>query len=312
MYKYRKIAFRLLSAFFFALVTGAAAAQEINAKVTILSNRISTQVDKRIFNTLQNQLVNLINNRKWTDQNFKTNERIEVNFIINMDRQIEPNVYGASLTVQAARPVYNTSYKSPLVNWQDNDVVFKYVEFQPVEYNENRISGNDPLASNLIAIIAFYINIILGMDFDSFAPSAGDPYYKKALFIVNNAPQGRNITGWTQFDGLRNRWWLAENFVNSRYTLFRDGVYQFYRKSLDIFYENEKQARIEMMNAVNTFFTFNATYPNTMMMQFFMQGKSDEFIQIFKNSPSDEKSRVSELLQKIDLTNAGKYREQLK
>lgn len=308
----RNIALQFFTAVVFMVMNLPAGAQEITAKVTILSNRISTQVDKRIFNTLQNQLVNLINNRKWTDQNFKTNERIEVNFIINMDRQVEANVYGASLTVQAARPVYNTSYKSPLVNWQDNDVVFKYVEFQPVEYNENRISGNDPLASNLIAVMAFYINIILGMDYDSFAPSAGDPYYKKALFIVNNAPQGRNIAGWTQFDGLRNRWWLSENFVNSRYTLFRDGVYQFYRKSLDFFYEDEKQARTEMMNTINTFFTFNATYPNTMMMQFFMQGKSDEFVQIFKNSPGDEKSRVSELLQKIDLTNAAKYRDQLK
>ncbi len=299
----------MLIAFF---LTVAAFSQEINAKVTVLSNRISTQVDKRIFNTLQNQLTNLINNRKWTEQNFKNNERIEVNFILNLDRQIEPNIYGASLTIQAARPVYNTSYNSPLVNWQDNDVTFRYVEFQPVEYNDNRISGNDALASNLTAVFAFYINIILGMDFDSFAPASGDPYYKKALFIVNNAPQGRNIAGWTQFDGLRNRWWLSENLTNSRNTLFHDAVYQFYRKSLDTFYENEKTARQEMLGAVNTLFTFNSSFPNTMVMQFFMQSKSDELIQIFKKATPDEKSRVVELLQKIDVTNASKYKEQLK
>lgn len=289
-----------------------ASAQEFNAKVTVLSNRISTQVDRRIFNTLQNQLTNLINNRKWTEQNFKINERIDVNFILNLDRQVDKDIYGASLTVQAARPIYNSSYNSPLVNWQDNDVTFKYVEFQPVEFNENRIAGNDPLASNITAIIAYYIQIILGMDFNSFTAGGGEPYFKKALFIVNNAPQGRNITGWTQFDGLRNRWWLAENLINSRYNLFHDAVYQFYRKSLDIFYDNETAARTEMMNAINTLYTLNASFPNTMMMQFFMQSKSDELIQVFAKATPDEKSRVVELLQKIDVTNANKYREQLR
>lgn len=295
----------------FSLVAKASA-QEFNAKVTVLSNRISTQVDRRIFNTLQNQLTNLINNRKWTEQNFKINERIDVNFILNLDRQVDKDIYGASLTVQAARPIYNSSYNSPLVNWQDNDVTFKYVEFQPVEFNENRIAGNDPLASNITAIIAYYIQIILGMDFNSFAAGGGEPYFKKALFIVNNAPQGRNITGWTQFDGLRNRWWLAENLINSRYNLFHDAVYQFYRKSLDIFYDNETAARTEMMNAINTLYTLNASFPNTMMMQFFMQSKSDELIQVFAKASPDEKSRVVELLQKIDVTNANKYREQLR
>ncbi len=306
-------AFKILIGLFFLLATEQpVSAQEINAKVTVLANRISTQIDKRIFNTLQNQLTNLINNRKWTEQNFKPNERIDVNFILNLDRQVEANVYGASLTIQAARPVYNSSYNSPLVNWQDNDVVFRYVEFQPVEYNDNRISGNDPLASNLTAIIAYYVQIILGMDFDSFSAGGGEPYYKKALFIVNNAPQGRNITGWTQFDGLRNRWWLAENLTNSRNTLFHDAVYQFYRKSLDFYYDNEQAARKEMMNTINTLFTFNSTYPNTMVMQFFMQSKSDELIQIFKKATPDEKSRMVELLQKIDVTNAAKYKDQLK
>jgi hypothetical protein len=286
--------------------------QELNAKVTILSNRISSQVERRVFNTLQTQLNNLINNRKWTDQNFKVNERIDCNFIINLDRQIEANLFGGSLTVQAARPIYNTSYNSPLVNWQDNDLVFRYVEFQPVEFNENRIGGSDMVASNLTAVIAFYIYIILGMDFDSFSTGGGEPYYKRALFIVNNAPQARNITGWTQFDGQRNRWWLSENMLTTRYTLMHDAIYQYYRKSLDQYYENEQLGRNEMLNTLNTLYTFNTNFPNTMVMQFFMQSKSDELIQIFQKATPDQKSRVLEILQKIDLTNAAKYREKLK
>ena len=287
-------------------------AQELTAKVTVIANRISTTVERRTFTTLQTQLNNLLNNRKWTDQSFKQNERIECNFILNLDRQVETNVFGGSLTVQAARPVYNSSYNSPLVNWQDNDVVFRYVEYQPVEFNENRIGGSDMTASNLTAIFAYYIYVILGMDFDSYAPAAGEPYFKKALFIVNNAPQARGVSGWTQFDGLRNRWWLTENLLNTRYALMHDAIHQYYRKSLDFYYENEQKARTEMLNTLNTLFTFNSNFPNTMVMQFFMQSKADELIQIFQKATPDQKSRVVEILQKIDLTNASKYKEQLK
>ena len=287
-------------------------AQEINAKVNVISSRISTQVDKRIFITLQNQLSNLVTNRKWTEDNFKPNEKIEVNFVLNLDRELEANLYGATLTIQAARPVFNTSYNSPIVNWQDNDVVFRYFEFQPVEYNENRISGAEALNSNLTAIFAYYVNIILGLDYDSYSPSGGEKYFKKALFIVNNAPQGRNVAGWSQFDGTRNRWWLAENFTNTKYALFHDAIYQFYRKSLDQFYENESEAREQMLNVINIINTFNSTNQNTMMQQFFMQSKSEEFVQVFKKGSPDQKQKALAVLQKIDITNANKYAEQLK
>jgi len=286
--------------------------QEITAKVSIITSRISSSVDKRIFTTLQNQLTNLINNRKWTEDNFKQNEKIECNFILNLDRVVDQSIYGASLTIQAARPVYNTNYNSPLVNWQDNDVTFKYIEFQPVEYNENRISGTDALKTNLTAIFAYYINIILGLDYDSFSPSGGDKYFKKALFIVNNAPQARDVSGWSQFDGQRSRWWLSENFTNTKYTLFHDAIYQFYRSSLDKYYENEPEAREQMLNVINTLNTFNTSNQNTMMLQFFMQSKSDELVQVFKRGTPDQKSRALEILQKIDITNANKYAGQLK
>lgn len=294
------------------LAASPAVAQELQAKVNIISSRISTKVDKRIFTTLQNQLTSLLNNRKWTEDNFKANEKIQCNFVLNLDREVEANVYGASLTIQAARPIYNSSYNSPLVNWQDNDVVFRYVEFQPVEYNEARIGGTDGLAANLVATLAYYVNIILGLDYDSFGAGGGAPFFKKALFIVNNAPQGRNISGWTQFDGLRNRWWLAENFTNNRYALFHDAIYQFYRKSLDMFYEKETEAREQMLNVLNTLATFNTSNQNTMMMQFFMQSKSEEMIQVFKKGTPEQKKRAVEILQKIDINNASKYNDQLK
>jgi hypothetical protein len=286
--------------------------QELNAKVNIITTRVSTQIDKKIFITLQNQLANMLNNRKWTEDNFKTNEKIECNFIINLDKELDKNIYGGSLTVQAARPIYNTNYNSPLVNWQDNDVVFRYIEFQPVEYNEGRISGIDGLLSNLTAIFAYYVNIILGLDYDSFSPGGGEKYFKKALFIVNNAPQGRNISGWSQFDGQRNRWWLSENLTNNRYALFHDAIYQFYRSSLDQFYENDVEAREQMLNVLNTLLTFNTNNQNTMVLQFFMQSKSDELVHIFKKGTPDQKQRALAILPRVDVTNTAKYNEQLK
>jgi hypothetical protein len=299
---------------FFQLLIGhyTTTAQELNAKVTVSAARVSNTVDKKIFTTLQTQLTNFLNNRKWTSENFKNNERIECNFFLNIDRDVEKNVYAASLSVQAARPIYNSSYNSPLVNFQDNDVTFKFIEFQPVEFNESRIQGTDAAASNLTAVFAYYVYLILGLDYESFAAGAGQPYFKKMLNIVNNAPEGRDIKGWSQFDGLRNRYWLAENFANTRYALFSEVIYDYYRTSLDSWYDNELAARQQMVLVLNKLDQFVAANANTMMMQFFMQGKSDEIIKIFKKSPPDERLRVIELLQKIDITNASKYKDQLK
>jgi hypothetical protein len=280
--------------------------------VTIITSRITTQVDRRIFNTLQTQLINLLNNRKWTEDNFKQQEKIDCNFILNLDRQVETNVFSASLIIQAGRPIFNTNYNSPIINWQDNDVVFRYVEFQPVEFNESRLSGTDALNINLPAIFAFYANLIVGLDYDSYAIKGGDPYFKRALFIVNNAPTTRNVSGWSQFDGLRNRFWLAENLMNNRYTLIHDAIYQYYRNSLDYFYEDEQRAREEMMNVLNLLNSFNTSNQNTAILQFFMQSKANEIIEIFKKATPDQKQRAVAILEKIDVTNAKRYRDALK
>ena len=147
-------------------------AQEIQAKVTVNASRINTTVDKKVFVTLQNQLINFINSRKWTNDQFNENEKIQCSFLINLQSIVEPNVYRATLIIQAARPVYNASYQTALVNFQDQDFTFKYIEYQPIEFNENRVQGTDALAANLTSMLAYYVNIILGLDYDSFSPKA--------------------------------------------------------------------------------------------------------------------------------------------
>lgn len=294
------------------VISTAVNAQELLAKVTVNAQRVTTTVDKKIFSTLQNQLVNLLNNRKWTNESFQTHEKIECNFLLNIDKVVEPNVYQASLTIQAARPVYNSSYQTALINFMDADVTFRYVEFQPIEFNENRIQGTDPLAANLTAVLGYYVNIILGLDYNSFSPKGGDVYFQKALNIVNNAPENRTISGWKAFDGLRNRYWLAENLMNTRYNIVHDVMYTYYRQGLDNMYEDEANGRRSILAALKQLKSFNDQNQNSMILQFFMQGKSLELIRIFKKSPPQEKNEAATILSQIDITNASKYKDELK
>lgn len=286
--------------------------QELLAKVTVIASRVNTTVDKRIFITLQTQLNNLMNTRKWTNDVFQQNEKLECSFILNIESIVEPNVYKATLTVQAARPVYNSSYQCALVNFLDAEVTFKYQEFQPIEFNESRIQGNDPVAANLTAIFAYYAYMIIGLDYDSFSPKGGEAYFRKAQNIVNNAPEGKGLSGWRVFDGLRNRYWLNENLINNRYNIVHDVIYSYYRAGMDKWYENEEEARKNVLQSLIQLQAFNKENANTMILQFFMQGKMQELIALFKKGTSEERSRAIQLLTELDVVNAPSYKQQLK
>lgn len=296
----------------FLLILNFVQAQELNAKVTVNSSRIGTSVNKSVFQTLQTALNTFLNSRKWTRDVFLANEKIDCSFFLNLQPTSEENVYSASLTIQAGRPVYNTAYLSPIINFQDEDITFKYIAFQQLEFNENRIAGTDGLQSNLTAILAYYAYIIIAFDYDTFSPRGGDEHFLKAQNIVNNAPEARGILGWKAFDGNRNRYWLVQNMMNSRYTIMHDIYYSYYRLGLDKMYDNETGARVEMLNVLNLLSVFNTDNPNTMISQFFFQGKANEMIKIFSKAPPQDKVRASELLQKMDITNAARYKAELK
>ncbi len=295
--------------FSIVMITQVAVAQEIRARFTVLTSQISTEIDKKIFTTLQTAVTNFLNNRKWTTDDFQPNEKIQCNFLLNLEKDLGNNLFQGTLTVQAARPVYNTSYESPIINVLDDDIVFRYQEYQPIEFNENRVQGNDPSAANLPAILAYYANIILGFDYGSFSLRGGDVYFKKAWNIVNNAPEGSNISGWRSFENIRNRYWLAENLTNNRFALVHDALYTYYRLGLDRFYENEKEAREGIANCLNFLNTVNTENPNSMIMQFFFQGKSNELVKVFSRADSDTKKRIRDILSKLDITNTTAYKE---
>jgi len=305
---YCKIKFLVL----FLLTANIAIAQELNAKVTINSSQIGSTVNKNTFQSLQNALTTFLNTRKGTADKLLINERIDCNFLLILQPTQEANVYKASLTVQAARPIFNSTYFSPIINYQDEDVTFKYIEFQQLEFNENRVAGVDALTSNLTAVFAYYAYMIIAFDYDSFSQRGGVPYFLKAQNIVNNAPQGRSILGWTSFDSRRNRYWLIQNMQNNAYAIMHDVYYNYYRKAGDKMFEDENAARIEMLNVLNLLNNFNAENSNTMILQFFFHGKTSELIKVFSKASPQDRARASELLQKLDITNAARYKDELR
>lgn len=296
---------------FFALGAGQVRSQELQANVTVLTNRIGSGVDKRIFQTLQTALYDFLNSRKWTNETFTNGEKIACNFLLNLSGSQDNNTYSATLTVQAGRPIFNSSYQSPLINFMDESVSFRYIQFQSLDFNDNRVQGTDPVAANLTAIFAYYVYTILGLDFDSFALRGGDPYFQKALNIVNNAPEGSSIAGWKPFDGVRNRYWLIENLTNTKYNPLHDAIYNYYRQGLDKMYDHENDARQSMLSALISLNDINTEFPNIMFMQFFFQGKATEISNVFKKGTPDEKSRALDLLTRLDVSNLNRYKQDL-
>jgi hypothetical protein len=301
----------LLVLFLLGALTPHLRAQELQANISVMANRLPSTVDKKQFQTLQASLYNFINNQKWSNETFQNNEKIVCNFLIDISSSGSNNTYQAILTVQAGRPVYNSTYQSPLVNFRDENFSFRYVEFQQMDFNENRVQGSEPFTANLTAEIAYYIYVILGLDFDTFSLRGGDPYFQKALNIVNNAPDSRDINGWKAFDGTRNRYWLIENLTNSKYALVHDAYYSYFRSGLDQMYDKEADGRAGILNALNMLNTVNTETPNTMIIQFFFQGKGTELSKVFQKAAADEKSRALDLLVRLDVSNANKYKQEL-
>ena len=286
-------------------------AQELQANISIAANRVPSTVDHKIFQTLQSALYNFLNGRKWSNETFQNNEKIACNFLVNISSAGDNNTFQATLTVQAGRPVFNSSYQSPLINFQDASFTFRYVEYQTLDFNENRVQGTEPYAANLTAELAYYVYVILGLNFDSYSLRGGDPYFQKALSIVNNAPDSRDINGWKAFDGLRNRYWLIENLTNSKYALVHDAYYSYYRTGMDQLYDKEADGRTAVLNALNMLNTVNTENPGAMIIQFFFEGKSGEISKLFQKSAPDEKSRALDLLTKLDVSNINKYKQDL-
>ena len=209
------------------LLAGIGYSQELNCKTIVIAEQVQG-TDPKVFKTMEQAITEFVNTRKWGSDNFENKEKIECVFTIIINKQVEGVEGGFSgrLSIQATRPVYNTTYATNLVNFVDKDVAFKYIQFQPVEFNDNRVAGNDALASNLSALISFYSYMILGLDYDSYALKNGTEFFNKALNIVNNAPENKSIVGWKAAESQRNRFWLSDQISNNRFVGMREAFYK--------------------------------------------------------------------------------------
>lgn len=295
----------------FSTTTFSAVAQEILAEVSVNHQRIQN-VDKKIFQSLETGLQEFINTRKWTKDQFQNHEKIACKFNFNIMAVEDNTTFKATLNINAGRPVFGTNYESPTFTFRElqEDFVFKYDIGQPIVYDDNRISGNDALASNLTAVIAYYIYIILGLDYDSFSPLGGTEYFKKAQYIVQNAPTHSTISGWDNkgSQARRSRFTLIEQFLNPRFEKFRPAWYTYHRQGLDLMKDSMTVAQNNILSVIPELHQIHKENPNAYLLQVYFNSKSQELLNIMGQIPSANRKEYVEMLSVMDISNAAKYK----
>ncbi len=289
---------------FFLLISIGLQAQELNCTVSVISPAIQN-TEKRIFETLQNDLREFMNSTAWTSDVFAIEERIECSILITITEKISGDKFKATMQIQSSRPAYMTSYNTVMLNVNDQDFVFNYVESQPIQFQENQH------INNLSSVMAFYAYMIIGSDYDSFSPKGGEPYFQKALQIVNNA-QGEGERGWKAFEGTKNRYWLIENMLNARYEGFREMIYKYHRQGLDLMQSDLESGRRAITECIEPLKKLRLDQPNSYLLTVFFTAKVDEFINIFKEAFPDVKTKVANDLMQADPANANKYQTIIK
>lgn len=277
-------------------------AQDVKAYVRINSDQIEG-TNKEIYNELSNDLTEFINGRRWTDATFSDEERIECNFVITLEKAAGEN-YAGQLQVQASRPVFNSGYTTTLFNFLDKNLQFTYSQYQKFEFNENTYENN------LLSTIAFYVNIIVGLNFDSFGRYGGSRYFEKAELIVSLA-QGSDDSGWKAFDSDRNRYALVSNYQDERLKKLRDIMYEYHRFGLDEMVNSTEKGRTNIYNNLPYLREMNRAVPYSIALQLFVESKMNEMLDMFKPATAKEKKDVYDILQSILPTQTNKFQELL-
>ena len=281
------------------LLTLNVTAQELLCNVRINSNQVQTS-DRRVFQTMQTEIYEFINNKKWSSTNIQNEERIECTIMINISRKISNDEFEGSIQIQSTRPIYGTSYKSTLFNYLDNNFRFKYLEFQSLEFSESTH------LSNLTSVLAFYVNIVLGLDFATFSEDGAYEYFSKAQKIVSNA-QNAPESGWKAFESDRNRYWLANDLMDQRYSDFHMCMYRYHRTGMDKLAEDPDDARFEITEAIESLKSIYRENSSAFILKLFFDAKSDEIIKIYSEAFPNEKARIAKTLIEIDPSNSTKY-----
>lgn len=295
-----KIRIFILSACF---LFGWADAQELNCNLQINSDKIQGS-NKSVFATLQKAAAEFLNNRRWTDQVYEENERIEcsVNIIIN---SAEGDSYSAEMVVQSRRPVFNSSYNTTLFNYRDLQLKFNYREFEPLEFNSSNLN------SNLTAILAFYAYVIIGYDMDSFSRLGGTPCFQAAESIVSQA-QSSDWAGWKAFDKEKNRYDLISNIMDEAFRKYREYFYEYHRLGLDEMSINSTNGRAKITAGIPVLRDVYRARPSTVVVSTFLDAKTDELVNVFKQGTPEEKKIVLEVLTTVNPAQTNRYEQIMK
>lgn len=281
---------RYLSFLFCFLVSISFFGQELNCEVTINYDQV-TQTRPEVFKTLERSLNDFINKTKWTNSNFKENERVNARMFIIVT-QGEGDRFEANIQIQSSRPVYNTSYETPIFNYKDNAFNFQYQEFQPLIFNANSFD------SNLIGVISYYVYVILGLDADTFSLQGGDDYYRKAQNIVTQA-QGSNFAGWAQESGSRSRFELIDNLLSNTFREYRIAMYNYHRKGMDVLGDNNSTGKQVIAGSLRLFETLIKRRPNAFLIQTFFDAKAEEIQDVFSDGPKVDIVKLKETLNNV-------------
>ena len=282
----------------FSLLSLSALAQELSCKVTINTQRVN-QTNQRVFNTLQRSLQEFINRKAWTDLKTRDHERIDCSFVFTVS-SYENNMLTTDVQIQASRPVYGSTYQTPLLNYQEKGVTFSYLENEPIYFNPSNFT------SNLSSFIAYYALIIIGVDADTFSPDGGKPYFEKALAVVLNA-QGSGDNAWLQ-NGSNNRWQMITDLLSNDFSAIHKVLYTYHRQGLDLMSQDTQKAKNGIGEALLMLNELNYSRINRFMAQLFFDAKTEELVQILsEGKPLEKKQEVQHILLKLAPTHAQQW-----
>lgn len=277
----------LFTTIILALWCECAVSQELNCKVEVNADKVQN-VNKEVFNTLQSAISDYINTQKWTEAQFSTNEKIECRLYLTINSYEEPNISG-DLQIQSLRPVYNSSYTTTIINLKDTKVDFTYELNQPLVFSDVSWEGN------LTGILNFYAYLIIAMDFDTFSPNGGDPYYDKAENIVRMA-QSEGESGWKAFEDTKNRSSVLSAYTDKTTSGIRDILYKYHRKGLDEMVVSPDKGRLIITQTISTLQSIYDIAPMSVCLSMFKDAKLDELVNVYSKASKTERDEVYEIL----------------
>lgn len=291
---------RIFIALFFVFAGLQISAQELNCQVSIVSQQVQGTVEKQVFEQMQKIVFEFMNNTKWTKDLYTQQERIDCSILINVTQKLSTDEYLGTIQIQSRRPVYKSSYYSPLFNYIDENFQFRFQQFTQLEFNLNTFQNN------LTSVLAFYAYVVIAMDYDSYSPLGGTQYWQMAQTIVNNA-QTTSEKGWKSSEGTKNRYWLIENQLQPVFQGIRDCNYKYHREGLDIMSDKVDQGRANILSSLDLLVPVYNNRPASFNMQIFFNAKGDELVNVFSKGLPEEKSKAVEKLMLVDPANTTKY-----